>query len=94
MSFDAFSKDKRTIFATSRAIEIIGEAIKRVPISLRKKYASIPWNELAGMRDKLIHNYSGVDLTIVWETVKEELPPLLKKFERVLEDLEKETLKK
>ncbi|OLS14584.1 MAG: hypothetical protein RBG13Loki_1775 [Promethearchaeota archaeon CR_4] len=88
MNFETFSRDKKTIFVVSRALEIIGEAIKKVPVNLRKIYTSIPWKELAGMRDKLIHNYSGVNLNIIWETIKQELPPLLKEFEGVLQDLE------
>ena len=88
MNFDTFSHDKKTIFAISRALEIIGEAVKKIPISMRKEYSSIPWKDLAGMRDKLIHNYSGVNLNIIWETVKQELPPLLKEFEGVLQYLE------
>ncbi len=86
-NFEAFSQDKKTIFAITRALEIVGEAIKKIPVHLPKKYPSIPWKELAGMRDKLIHNYSGVNLSIVWETVSQELPPLLKEFDHILQDL-------
>lgn len=94
MNFESFSIDKKTIFAITRALEIVGEAIKKIPVLLRKKYPSIPWKDLAGMRDKLIHNYSGVNLSIVWETVTQELPRLLKEFERVLQDLEESHIKK
>ncbi len=94
MNFDNFVKDKKTIFAITRALEIVGEAIKKIPVHLRKKFPSIPWKDLAGMRDKLIHNYSGVNLSIVWETVTQELPPLLKEFQRVLQDLEQSLPKK
>lgn len=65
----------------------MGEAAKRIPERLRRKYAQIPWKRMAGMRDKLIHEYSGVDLEIVWTVIKEELPPIRPHIERVARDL-------
>ncbi len=94
LNFESYKKDKKTIFAITRALEIVGEAIKKIPEHLRKKYPTIPWKDFAGMREKLIHNYSGVNLSIVWETVTRELPPLLKEFERILKDLEQSIPKK
>ncbi|MEM4565997.1 MAG: HepT-like ribonuclease domain-containing protein [Archaeoglobaceae archaeon] len=55
MDYEDFAKDKRTAYAVIRAIEVIGEAVKKVPISVRKHYPEIPWKEMAGMRDKVIH---------------------------------------
>ena len=78
MSFDGFKKDKKTINAIVRSIEIIGEATKKLPVSLRHKYASIPWKKMAGMRDKLIHEYFGIDLEILWVVVKKDIPALKK----------------
>jgi uncharacterized protein with HEPN domain len=57
-----------------RQIEIIGEAVKRLPSDFRNKYPHIPWQDIAGMRDKLIHDYFGVDIDKVWLTTIEDLP--------------------
>ena len=84
VTYQRFAKDEKTIYAVIRAVEVIGEAAKNIPHSLRKKYPDIPWKDMAGMRDKLIHEYFGVKLDIVWNTVKNELPPLKGKFIKVL----------
>lgn len=77
MSFEEFITDKRTKYAVFRALEVIGEAAKHIPIAFRKKFPNIEWKKIACMRDKLIHEYSGVNYHIVWETVKTSLPILL-----------------
>ena len=86
-SFDQFQSDKKTLNAVVRAIEVIGEAAKRVPDEIRRKYPSIPWKEMAGMRDKLIHFYFGVDREAVWLVVKERIPGLKPLIEQILQDL-------
>ena len=88
MDYDDFAKDKRTIYAVIRALEVIGEAVKKIPNSVRKRHPEIPWKDMAGMRDKLIHEYFGVDLRRVWKTVKENIPNLKPLFERILKDFE------
>ena len=90
LDFDAFAKDRRTVNAVVRSLEVMGEAAKRIPEEVREKYPQIPWKRMTGMRDKLIHEYSGVDLEIVWGVVKEELPPLKPLFERMHQDMEKQ----
>ncbi|MEM2893944.1 MAG: DUF86 domain-containing protein [Candidatus Bathyarchaeia archaeon] len=92
MSYDEFEKDKRTIYAVIRALEIIGEAVKKIPNSVKKLYPQIPWKDIAGMRDKLIHEYFGVDLKRVWKTVKEDLPNLKPIFEKILKDHKKKEI--
>lgn len=78
MTFEQFSQDDKTAYAVVRALEIIGEATKKIPDAVRDQYPQIPWREMAGMRDKLIHDYFGVNLGVVWKTVQEDLPLLQK----------------
>jgi len=63
-----------------RQIEIIGEAVKILSNEIREKYTDVPWKDIVGMRNKLIHNYFGVDVDAVWETVKKDIPVLKKKL--------------
>ncbi len=91
LDFDEFKGNKKTVNAVIRSLEVLGEAAKNISGELREKYSGIPWGRMAGMRDKLIHEYHGVDLEIVWAVLKEELPPLKPKIERMLESLEKES---
>lgn len=88
MSYEEFTRDDKTVFAVVRALEIVGEAVKNIPGNVRKKYPEIPWKDMAGMRNKVIHEYFGVKLNIVWRTVKEEIPPLKPLFEKILKKLE------
>lgn len=84
MNEDDFLQDDKTIFAVIRALEVMGEAAKNVPDSIRDKYPQIPWRDIAGMRDKLIHHYFGVDLKTVWKTVTRDLPALNPSLVKVL----------
>ncbi len=90
MTFDQFIKDKKTSNAVLRSLEVLGEAAKQIPAPLRRKYHNIPWKTMAGMRDKLIHEYFGVDLKIVWQTLKNDLPSLESELKDMLRDLNKE----
>ena len=80
MTYEDFLKDKKTINAVIRSIEVIGEASKQLPKAIRDKSPSIPWKKMAGMRDKVIHKYFGVDIEIVWKTAKKQIPALKKKI--------------
>ncbi len=77
------------MLAVIRNFEIIGEASKHIPETIRGKYPKIPWKEMAGMRDKLIHEYFGVKLEVVWETVKKRFPELKILIREVLDNMEK-----
>ncbi len=88
MSYEEFAKDDKTVFAVVRAIEIIGEAVKNIPEDIRREYPEIPWKGMAGMRDKVIHGYFGVDIKVVWDTVKKRIPEVKPLFMKMLKDLE------
>ena len=88
IDFDAFLADEMRAYATIRALEIIGEAVKQVPLSLREKHPEIPWRQIARMRDKLIHQYFGVKLGVVWKTVTEDISPLKKAVEQILIEID------
>ena len=84
MSYDHFTTDKKTFNAVLRSIEVIGEAAKHIPENLRSKYPTIPWKEMAGMRDKVIHFYFGVNREAVWLAAKERIPALRPLLEKIL----------
>src|SRR3989344_4798437 len=77
-TFEEFKKDKKTIYAVIRSLEIVGEATRNIPDSFRKENPNIPWKKITGMRDKLIHDYTGVDLDTVWKTATKFVPELKK----------------
>lgn len=88
VDFESFQANEEKVFAVIRALEIIGEAGKKIPTSVRKRYPEVPWAAMAGMRDKLAHDYFGVNLRRLWETVQNDLPPLRTAVARMVEDLE------
>ena len=88
MSYEQFAADKKTVNAVLRSIEVIGEAAKNVPEHVRAQYPQVPWKEMAGMRDKVIHSYFGVDREIVWLVVTERVPALRPLIEQIVRDLE------
>jgi uncharacterized protein with HEPN domain len=90
MSFDIFVLDRRTVNAVVRSLEVMGEAATRIPEHLRSRAPRVPWKYMAAMRNKLIHEYFGVDLSIVWTVIKSELPPLRAEIEALLTDLDSE----
>jgi uncharacterized protein with HEPN domain len=79
-----FLVDVKTQDAVVRNLEIIGEAVKNLPESLKVNHPDIPWKQMAGMRDKVIHEYFGVNLQLVWEVVERELPGLRQKIELMI----------
>ncbi|MGO9572534.1 MAG: DUF86 domain-containing protein [Desulfomonilaceae bacterium] len=87
MSFEEFREDQKTLFAVTRAFEVLGEAAKKILQTLRTKHPDIPWREMAGMRDKLIHEYFAVDVNVFWKTIQEDLPLIRSGIARLLPSL-------
>ncbi|MFH1955931.1 MAG: DUF86 domain-containing protein [Patescibacteria group bacterium] len=84
LNFGTFAKDAKTIDAVVRNLSIIGEAVKNFPNELKVEYPQIPWKEIAGIRNKAIHGYFGIDEDILWKTIKEDLPPFKKQISEML----------
>lgn len=87
--FDSFVKNATLKRAFVRSIEIIGEASKKLPEDVKSKQPDIEWRKVAGMRDRLIHDYFGVDYTIVWDVATTKLPDLREKLQSLLETIVK-----
>jgi len=83
---ESFLENKEKQYAIIRAIEIIGESVKNLPNSFRKEHSEIPWIKIAGMRDKLMHHYFGVNLNTVWKVIKEDLPDLKKEIKKIIKN--------
>ena len=84
ISQEDFNKDDVLSRAVIRSLEIVGEASKKLPQEFKEKYPHIDWKEIAGTRDKLIHDYFGVDYDIVWDIIKNELPELQAEINRII----------
>ena len=76
MSFDSFSKDRKTIDAVVRNLEIIGEAANRLPDDFKESHSDIEWYKVVGLRHRIVHEYFGIDLQIIWQIVGKDLPLL------------------
>ena len=87
LSKEKFSKDEFVQSAIIRQLEIIGEAVKNLPMDFTNKHSEIPWKDIAGTRDKLIHGYFGVDLDLVWGILNDNIPKLKKFILEILKDL-------
>ena len=88
-SYEEFEENRMLRDAVIREIEIIGEATKNLSSEFKNKYSEIPWRKIAGMRDKLIHGYFGVDLGAVWDTATKDIPLLKEKLLKILKKEEK-----
>ena len=78
-----FSKNELLQDAIIRNFEVIGEASKKISSDFKKVYFEIPWKEISGMRDKLIHDYLGVDIEVIWKTIEQDLPILQKGLKKI-----------
>lgn len=89
LSYEKFVLNSDLTRSFIRSLEVIGEAARNIPDKLKSRFPNIPWREMEGIRNKLIHEYFGVDLKIVWETVKKDIPYLKLEVEKILEYLNK-----
>ena len=89
VNLEKFVKDDLIHSAVNRQLEIIGEAVKNIPITYKQKYTSVPWKEIAGTRDKLIHQYFGVDLNFIYDIIVKHIPKLKKEMKKILKEEEK-----
>ncbi len=88
ISFSEFSGSDIVVDAVARNLEIIGEAVKNLPNNLKIKYPNIEWKKIAGLRDMLIHEYSGIDLKILWDVVQNKLSILKKSISKIITNVD------
>ena len=86
--FEKFKQDEKTKDAVIMRIGILGEAVNNLPKKFRKEHKEIPWQDIANMRNKLIHEYFGIDVEVVWETAKEDIPELKEKMLELIKELD------
>ncbi len=92
LTLDDFSKNRIVIDAVIRNFEIIGEATRHIPENIKRKHPEVPWKTMVGMRDKLIHDYFGVVINVLWLTAKDDLTALKPKIEIILKELDDTSL--
>lgn len=86
LSFDQFKKDYKTVDAVIRNFEIIGEAANKVPDTIKEKYPEVPWSEMYLLRNKVSHEYFGIDYDIIWDVITNELPKNMNQIAVILRE--------
>ncbi|MHC4154005.1 MAG: HepT-like ribonuclease domain-containing protein [Planctomycetota bacterium] len=86
LSLDGFSDDQKSVDAVVRNLEIMGEAAKRLPQEFKEKYSEIEWHKVVGLRHRIVHEYFGIDLEIIWQILCKDLPELKKKIVQIISD--------
>jgi uncharacterized protein with HEPN domain len=83
MDHSAFLQDEKTIDAVVRNLEVLGEAARQVPDDFAVSHPDVPWRKIAGLRNRIVHDYFGLDLEIIWQIIGNDLPPLKAKLEKL-----------
>lgn len=86
-SYKEFTKDDLLVDGVIRNLEVIGEAVKNIPLNFRRRYANVEWKKIAGLRDLLIHAYFGIDYEVLWDIVRNKIPGLNKQLQTILKKL-------
>lgn len=89
VDFEDFQNNEEKIFAIVRTLEVIGEAARHIPQSIRKRHPEVLWGKAIGMRNVVIHEYFGIDVEVIWRTAHEDLPPLQQAIARILKEIER-----
>ncbi|MBI5124997.1 MAG: DUF86 domain-containing protein [Planctomycetes bacterium] len=89
LDYKHFAEDEEKVLAVTHALQIIGEAVNRLPVSLKQRYPEVPWVDIVGMRNIIVHGYFLVDLKVIWETIHESLPPLRMAAVKILREIER-----
>jgi uncharacterized protein with HEPN domain len=84
LDYEGFRRDDKAVYAVIRAFEIIGEAARQIPENIREKNSNLPWREISAMRNKLTHEYFGVNIEVVWRTIQEDLPVIIPALRKML----------
>jgi uncharacterized protein with HEPN domain len=87
MSFEMFQNDDKTIDAVIRNFEIIGEAANRIPDEIKEKFNNVNWHRIRGFRNRIVHDYMGVDLEIIWEIIEKNLDELKVQIEEIINQI-------